>query len=85
MEMRLCPLCEGDFWGITKTSLLMGDCFNENLLGILSTLWYKINERANCYYIHEKVMIELRIKIILMLILIDKYYIMRILLKKNFI
>ena len=31
----------------------MGDCFNENLLGILSTLWYKINERANCYYIHE--------------------------------
>jgi hypothetical protein len=53
MEMRLCPLCEGDFWGITKTSLLMGDCFNENLLGILSTLWYKINERANCYYIHE--------------------------------
>lgn len=47
------PLCEGDFWGITKTSLLMGDSFNENLLGILSTLWYKINERANCYYIHE--------------------------------
>ena len=47
------PLCEGDFWGITKTSLLMGDSFNENLLGRLSTLWYKINERAKSYYIHE--------------------------------
>ena len=47
------PLCEGDFWGITKTSLLMGDSFNENLLGMLSTLWYKINERAKSYYIHE--------------------------------
>jgi glycosyltransferase involved in cell wall biosynthesis len=47
------PLCEGDFWGLTKTSLLMGDSFNENLLGIVSTLWYKINERANGYYIHK--------------------------------
>lgn len=46
------PLCEGDFWGKTKTNLLICDCFNENLPGILSTLWYKINERAKCYYIH---------------------------------
>ena len=47
------PLCEGDFWGLTKTSLLMGEGFNVNLLGIVSSLWYKVNERANGYYIHQ--------------------------------
>jgi len=50
---EIMPLCEGDFWGIIKSSLLMGDDFNENLIGIVSTLWYKINERANGYYIHQ--------------------------------
>ena len=31
----------------------MGDTFNDKLLGVLSSLWYKINERAKSYYIHE--------------------------------
>jgi glycosyltransferase involved in cell wall biosynthesis len=51
------PLCEGDFWGLTKTCLLMGDYFNENLEGIVSSLWYKINDRANGYYIHKALII----------------------------
>lgn len=47
------PLCTGDYWGLNKSSLLMGDTFNENLHGFLSTLWYKMNERAKSYYIHQ--------------------------------
>lgn len=47
------PLTTGDFWGINRTCLLEGDTFNENLNGIESTLWYRLNERANCYYIHR--------------------------------
>ncbi|MDE3212757.1 MAG: glycosyltransferase, partial [Bacteroidota bacterium] len=42
-----------DFWGITKTSLLMGDHFNENLKGVEDVLWYKIDDRALRYYIHK--------------------------------
>jgi len=45
--------CEGEFWGITKTELLLNDRFNEDLWGFERTLWFKINERANRYYIHE--------------------------------
>jgi len=48
---------EGDFWGVTKTSLLMNDRFNENICGLESVLWYKIDERANRYYIHRKLLI----------------------------
>jgi glycosyltransferase involved in cell wall biosynthesis len=48
---------EGDFWGLTKTSLLMNDRFNENICGLESVLWYKIDERANRYYIHRKLLI----------------------------
>jgi glycosyltransferase involved in cell wall biosynthesis len=45
--------CKGEYWGITKTSLLQNDRFNEKLSGFENILWYKINERANRYYIHE--------------------------------
>jgi glycosyltransferase involved in cell wall biosynthesis len=47
------PCCKGDFWGLTKTSLLQDDRFNEKLIGFESTLWYKINERGYGYYIHK--------------------------------
>jgi len=43
----------GEFWGITKTSLLQHDRFNEKLCGFESTLWYKIDDRANRYYCHQ--------------------------------
>ena len=46
-------LCEGEFWGITKTELLGADRLNEKLVGYENTLWYKINQRANRYYIHQ--------------------------------
>jgi glycosyltransferase involved in cell wall biosynthesis len=45
--------CEGEFWGITKTELLLNDRFNERLWGFEGILWFKTNERANRYYIHE--------------------------------
>lgn len=44
---------DSDFWGLTKTSLLMGDSFNENLKGFEDVLWYKIDDRARRYYIHK--------------------------------
>lgn len=44
---------DGDFWGLTKTSLLRNDRFNENLRGFEGILWCKINSRANKYYIHK--------------------------------
>lgn len=45
--------CQGEFWGITKTSLLRNDRFNEKLGGFESILWYKIYERSKRYYIHQ--------------------------------
>ena len=48
----LMTVCDGEFWGITKSSLLQGDLLNEKL-GIESILWYKVDDRANRYYIHE--------------------------------
>jgi glycosyltransferase involved in cell wall biosynthesis len=50
---EIMPACKGDFWGIIKTSLLNNDSFNENLIGCESTLWFKLSERANGYYIHK--------------------------------
>lgn len=46
-------LCKGEFWGITKTALLGNDRFNEKLRGFESTLWYKIDDRANRYYCNK--------------------------------
>lgn len=50
---EIISFCEGEFWGLVKTDTLQGDLFNENLHGIESTLWYKINDRAKSYYIHK--------------------------------
>ncbi len=43
----------GEHWGLTKTSLLRGDRFNEDLTGVGEVLWYKISKRATRYYIHK--------------------------------
>jgi glycosyltransferase involved in cell wall biosynthesis len=48
----LMTVCKGEFWGLTKTSLLGDDRFNEKVEGLESILWYKINEKAKRYYIH---------------------------------
>jgi glycosyltransferase involved in cell wall biosynthesis len=45
--------CSGEFWGLTKTELLLNDRFNERLAGYEDLLWFKINERAKRYYIHK--------------------------------
>jgi glycosyltransferase involved in cell wall biosynthesis len=45
--------CSGEFWGLTKTSLLDGDRFNPQLRGYEDVLWHKIDKRACRYYIHE--------------------------------
>jgi GalNAc5-diNAcBac-PP-undecaprenol beta-1,3-glucosyltransferase len=49
----LMKICSGEYWGITKSSLLMNDRFNENISGWESILWYKIDDRAKRYYIHK--------------------------------
>lgn len=49
----LMSVLKGEFWGLTKTSLLQGDRFNENLRGFESVVWNKINERAKRYYLHK--------------------------------
>ena len=49
----LMKVCKGEFWGITKTSLLQDNRFNEKLRGFESTLWYRINDRAKRYYCHK--------------------------------
>lgn len=48
----LMTVCEGEFWGITKTSLLQKDRFNEKIKGSESILWFKIDDRAKRYYVH---------------------------------
>jgi hypothetical protein len=45
--------CKGEFWGITKTSLLRNARFNEELMGTEDTFWYQIDQRANRYYLHQ--------------------------------
>ncbi len=47
------PCCNGDYWGLIKTSLLQEDRFNEKLIGVENALWYKLSERAYGYYIHK--------------------------------
>jgi len=49
----LMTVCEGEFWGITSSSLLQKDRFNEKLRGFECTLWYKIDNRAKRYYVHK--------------------------------
>ncbi|MBN1414609.1 MAG: glycosyltransferase family 2 protein [Bacteroidales bacterium] len=45
--------CSGEFWGITKTFLIQQDRFNEHIPGLEVLLWYKVNNRAKRYYIHQ--------------------------------
>ena len=52
-ERRIILECSGEYWGLTSTKLLGRDRLNEDLPGYENTLWYKINERANRYYIHK--------------------------------
>jgi hypothetical protein len=41
--------CRGEFWGLTKTSLLP-ERFNEQYL---AAVWNKVNKKATRYYIHQ--------------------------------
>ncbi len=50
---EIIPFVKGDYWGLMKTTLLQNDLFNENAYGLENILWYKINSRANKYYIHK--------------------------------
>jgi glycosyltransferase involved in cell wall biosynthesis len=45
--------CSGEFWGLTKSSLLQGDRFNPDLRGYEDVLWHRIDKRACRYYIHQ--------------------------------
>jgi glycosyltransferase involved in cell wall biosynthesis len=49
----LMNVCTGEYWGLTKTELLSDDRFNERLNGYEGILWFKINERANRFYLHK--------------------------------
>ena len=78
--------CSGEFWGLTKTELLLDDRFNERLAGYENTLWFKINDRAKRYYIphalrlyHSEGMTGLHI---FFLLLIKNRMITRLYLKK---
>lgn len=53
VDFKTIILATGEFWGISKTSLLLNDRFNPLLAGFEATLWYKIDERANRYYLHK--------------------------------
>jgi GalNAc5-diNAcBac-PP-undecaprenol beta-1,3-glucosyltransferase len=56
-EKTIISELHGDFWGLTKTSLLGNDRFLENLLGVEDSLWLKIYEKARIYYIHKALLI----------------------------
>ena len=46
--------CDGDFWGITKTSLIENRRLNTKIPGLENTFWYKIDAIARRYYIHQQ-------------------------------
>ncbi|NND06795.1 MAG: glycosyltransferase family 2 protein [Saprospiraceae bacterium] len=50
---HLVRYCSGEFWGITRSSLIKNIRFNESLIGLEDTFWYKISAKANRYYIHQ--------------------------------
>jgi glycosyltransferase involved in cell wall biosynthesis len=56
LDVETLMRCTGDFWGLTRTSLLMNDCFNENI-SVETVLWYKIDDRAKRYYIHKPLLL----------------------------
>ncbi len=45
--------CSGEFWGITRTSLLQGERFNPDVRGYENVFWHRIDKRARRYYIHH--------------------------------
>ncbi|MEM9919832.1 MAG: glycosyltransferase family A protein [Bacteroidota bacterium] len=45
--------CDGDFWGMTKTSLIRDIRLNPNIPGLEDTFWYKVDAAAKRYYIHQ--------------------------------
>ncbi len=45
--------CDGDFWGITKSSLIKDKRLNPDIPGMENTLWYKVDAEAKRYYIHK--------------------------------
>jgi glycosyltransferase involved in cell wall biosynthesis len=45
--------CRGEFWGLTRTSLLGKLRFDEHLPGFEATVWLKINRDARRYYLHR--------------------------------
>jgi len=51
-QRTVLSVCHGEFWGITKTSLLDGYRFNPKIQ-IEALLWFRINQTARRYYIHK--------------------------------
>jgi glycosyltransferase involved in cell wall biosynthesis len=45
--------CRGEFWGLTRTSLLGDLRFDERLPGFEDTVWLPVNRRARRYYLHR--------------------------------
>lgn len=45
--------CSGEHWGLTKTSLLGAERFNEALPWGEAVLWYRIAQHARRYYLHR--------------------------------
>jgi glycosyltransferase involved in cell wall biosynthesis len=51
----LASSCSGEFWGLTKRSLLGNNRLNQEMRGSAETiLWWKIGKYANRYYLHEQ-------------------------------
>lgn len=51
-QRKMMSSCDGEFWGITKTSLLQGRRFNEKIQKE-GLLWFKLNSGARRYYVHQ--------------------------------
>jgi glycosyltransferase involved in cell wall biosynthesis len=49
-QQTIVTSCRGEYWGLTKTSLLGDDRFNEALPGMCDTLWYKIHKGLRVYH-----------------------------------
>lgn len=45
--------CRGDFWGMTRTSLLGDLRFDERVPNHQAPVWIKINRKARRYYLHR--------------------------------
>jgi glycosyltransferase involved in cell wall biosynthesis len=52
LDQRTFMSLRGEYWGITKTSVLNGRRFNEKIQ-MESILWYQLEESVKRYYIHQ--------------------------------